>query len=163
MSRFVYTALIAAGVVCAFPPSLQAQAQKSQPNAVASQAIKVCPLVAKEEVKKHLPWRSMLDQFPVEEEAIGTTGSSCNYPSVFVQVLLFTQGTLDAVRKISGIESVSGVGDEAYFSNNHDRYAELYVKVGTRWLTLQASLDGNMSTVKPGVVSLAKVFVAKLR
>ena len=114
-------------------------------------------------MKKHLPWRPVLDQFPVEEEDIGTTGSSCNYPSVFIQVMLFTQGSIEAAKKISGIETISGIGDEAYFSNNHDRFAELYVKVGRRWLTLQANLDGTMNTVKPGVVNLAKVFVETLR
>ena len=163
MNQLVRAALLSAGVACAMPTSLAAQSRAPQPPSAGAQKIKACSLVTKEEVKQYLPWRPQLDQFPVEEEDIGTTGSSCNYPSVFIQVLLFTQGSIDAAKKISGIESVSGVGDEAYFSNNHDRFAELYVKVGTRWLTLQANLDGNMSTVKPGVVSLAKVLVGKLR
>ena len=164
MYRFVKGALVAAGIVCVLPPSLPAQSRMpQQPSAAGPQKIKACSLVTKEEVKKHLPWRPQLDQFPVEEEDIGTTGSSCNYPSVFVQVMLFTQGSIDAATKISGIETISGVGDEAWFSNNHDRFAELYVKVGKRWLTLQANLDGNMSTVKPGVIDLAKLFVDKLR
>jgi hypothetical protein len=46
------------------------------------------------------------------------------------------------VRKQDNTEAVSGVGDEAYFHNNSDRYAELYVKVGERALTLQASGQG---------------------
>ena len=164
MNRFVRMVVVAAGVVSALPHSLPAQSgAPQQPSAAGSQKIKACSLVTKEEVKKHLPWRPQLDQFPVEEEDIGTTGSSCNYPSVFIQVMLFTQGSIDAARKISGIETVSGIGDEAYFSNNHDRFAELYVKVGKRWLTLQANLSGDMNTVKPGVMSLAKVLVGKLR
>ena len=119
MNRFVRMVVVAAGVVGALPTVLPAQSPApQQTSAAGSQKIKACSLVTKEEVKKHLPWRPQLDQFPVEEEDIGTTGSSCNYPSVFIQVMLFTQGSIDAARKISGIETVSGIGDEAYFSNS---------------------------------------------
>src|SRR4026209_1043410 len=97
VNRLVRIVLVATGVACAMPPSLAAQSRTpQQPSGAGSQKIKACSLVTKEEVKKHLPWRPHLDQFPVEEEDIGTTGSSCNYPSVFIQVMLFTQGSIDA-------------------------------------------------------------------
>jgi hypothetical protein len=126
--------------------------------------VKVCSLLTKEEVKKHLPWPPFLDQMEPEEEAIGNSGSSCNYPSVDVQVVAFQQGTIDAVRKKGGLESVAEIGDEAYFHNNANRYAELYVRVGDRLLTLQGNVSpGTIESVKPGVLSLARAYVAKLR
>jgi hypothetical protein len=128
-----------------------------------AQQVEVCKLVPKDEVKRHLPWIDALDQLPIEEEAIGTSGSSCNYPTVFVQVLQFSQGSIDALRKDGPLETISTVGDEAYFRNNKNRYAELMVKVGPRMLTLQADGEGKMDTVKPKVIELAKVYVAALR
>ena len=49
----------------------------------------------------------------------------------------FSQRMIDAAKKRDKLESVSGVGDEAYFHNNKDRYAELYVKTGKYLLTLR--------------------------
>jgi hypothetical protein len=154
--------VIAVGVVSAGLPSLLAQ-RSQQPPAAGVPRINACSLVPKDEVKKHLPWLSVLDSLPVEEEPIGTSGSSCNYPSVFVQVLPFSQGTMDLVRKKTGLEIVTGVGDEAYLHNNANRYAELYVRSGKYMLTLQANMDGKIDAVKPGVLTLARAFVAKLR
>ena len=129
----------------------------------AAQPIEVCKLVPKEEVKRHLPWIDALDQLPVEEEAIGNTGSSCNYASVFVQVMPFSQDSVDAVRRQSPLEPISGVGDEAYFRNNADTYAELLIRIGSRMLTLQANGEGKMDAVKAQAIELAKVYVAALR
>jgi hypothetical protein len=128
-----------------------------------AQRVEVCKLVPKEEVKRHVPWIDALDELPIEEEAIGASGSSCNYPTVFVQVLPFGQGSIDALRKEGPLETISGVGDEAYFRNNKNRYAELMVKVGSRMLTLQADGEDKMDTIKPKVIELAKVYVDALR
>jgi hypothetical protein len=162
MKRFVDAALITVGLVAAGLTSLPAQAAQ-KPSAGALARIAVCPLVSKEEVKKHLPWNPVMDQFPLEEESIGASGSSCSYPTVLVQVLPYTQNMVDALHKQGKLEPISGVGDEAYFRNNKDLFAELYAKVGNRLLTLQSSSSGKVEAVKPGVISLAKVFVAKLR
>lgn len=164
VARHVRAALVAAVVLSALPAALPAQAPGSrQQPATAPARIAVCALVPKAEVKRHLPWISALDGIAIEEEAVGSYGSSCNYPSVLVQVMPFSQGMIDVARKKGGLETVSGVGDEAYFYNNANEYAELYVRAGKQLLTLQANLDGNLAAVKPGVLALAKVFVAKLR
>lgn len=147
-SLAVLLAVVAAGFLCSQPASAQ------QAGA--------CSLLPKEEVKKHLPWIDLLDGMPIEEELIGSSGSSCNYPSVFIQVLPFSQGLMDAVRAQDDTEAVSGVGDAAYFHNNSDAYAELYVKVGERVLTLQASGQGTVESLKPNVVSLAKALIDKM-
>jgi hypothetical protein len=161
--RILKAALVVVGVVSAGLSPVLARPQASRPApAAAAPRIKVCSLVPKEEVKAHLPWIAALDQFAPEEEAIGASGSSCNYPSVLIQVLPASPGTVDLVRKKPGIETIAGVGDEAYFNNNADRYAELFVRVGQRLLTLQANANGKVAAVKPGVVNLAKALVAKL-
>lgn len=42
-------------------------------------------------------------------------------------------------------------------------YAELFVKTATRYVTIQASANGDVEAKKPGAVSLAKALLAKLR
>ena len=164
MNRVVNAALLAAGVVAAIPPSLNAQAGTPRPpSAVGSPKIAACSLVPKDEVKRHLPWPPVLDGMEIEEESIGVSGSSCNYPSVFIQVLPFSQRTIDAAREKGGLETIDGIGDEAYFHNNADRYAELYVRAGEHLLTLQANVNDKVESVKPGVLDLARALVAKLR
>lgn len=152
MTRIVYAALITVGLDAA-----------GLPPAGASAKIAVCPLVSKAEVKKHLPWSPVMDQFPLEEEPVGESGSLCSYPTVLVQVLPYTKSMVDAMHKQGKLEVISGVGDEAYFHNNANLFAELYAKVGNRLLTLQSSTSGKVEAAKPGVISLARVFVAKLR
>ena len=93
-SLAVLLAVLGAGFAC------------SQP--VSAQQAGACSLLPKEEVKKHLPWIDFLDSMPIEEEPIGSSGSSCNYPSVFIQVLPFSQGLMDAVRTQDDTEAVSG-------------------------------------------------------
>ena len=56
---------------------------------------------------KHLPWKPVLDGMAIEEEPVGVSGSSCNYPSVFIQVLPFSQRTIDLARKKGGLEIIS--------------------------------------------------------
>ena len=130
------------------------------------QVVKVCSLVTVAEVKKVAPWPPHLDQFAkAEEEPVGTRGSSCNYPTVFVQVLSFSQGTIDAAKKAGAQEAVAGVGDEAYVRNNRDRYAELITRVGPHLITLQLSVTTGKTfeDEKPKLVELSKLFVSRLR
>ncbi len=79
--------------------------------------------------------------------------------------MTFVQSTIDAARKRGGLESVAGVGDEAYLYHNKAGYAELYVKVGARLLTLQRSIGmgQTIGDVRPGTIALANALVAKLR
>jgi hypothetical protein len=144
--------------------ALHAQSKPAPPAATSgSQRVAVCKLLPTAEVKKHLPWRPQLDQFPPEEEAIGTSGSSCNYPSVMIQVLPGAQRMIDEAKKKGGLEPVSGIGEEAWFHKNPNGYAELYVKAGKYVLTLQSNWDGKDPAVKSGTLSLAKALLAKLQ
>ncbi|MBL8989098.1 MAG: hypothetical protein JNJ80_22680 [Gemmatimonadetes bacterium] len=124
--------------------------------------VAVCSLLTKQEVRTLLPWKQILDMEP-EEEAIGTTGSSCNYPSVMIQVLPTTSGIIEVARKRGGLETLSGIGLEAYFYHNPNGYAEIYVKAAKHVVTVQANVQDNLATVKPGAINLAKALVGKLR
>ena len=157
MIRFVKTVSIALAITAWQSPALLAQSPASLPR------LDACSLVTRDEVRKHLPWSSGMDQLPMEEEPLSASESACNYPSVHVQILTFRQSTIDAARKRGTLEPIHGLGDEAYFYNNSNEYAEIYVKVGKRLLTLQADVNGNMDAIKAAAVSLAKVMVAKLR
>ena len=136
------------------------EAQAGQPARVAA-----CKLLSKEEVKKILPWQAMFDQMPIEEDPIGTTGSSCNYPSTTIQILAYTPRFFEQARKLGKLEPVAGVGDEAYFFADPRGYADLYAKAGNRIVTVQANPGPKekVEALKPGVITLAKALIAKLR
>ena len=136
------------------------------PQGTAYKVVKVCSLVPLADVKKLAPWAPHIDPFAkAEEEAIGSTGSSCNYPTAHVQVMAFDQRMLDAAGKAGKLEPVPGVGDEAWIRNNRDRFAELYARVGPHLLTVQTDIGINetFDSEKPTLIALAKAFVAKLR
>ena len=158
MSFVVSAALLGMVSVSFFTSTLLAQ-----PSQNAASRIDACALLSKEEIKSHLPWISVLDQIPIEEEQIGATGSGCEYPSVRIQVLSFSQGLMDQMKNKDDVEAIDNLGDEAYLHNNRDLYAELAVRVGDKLLTLQASIDDTMESVKPGVLSLANALMAQLR
>jgi hypothetical protein len=162
MSRLFKIASFAVVLMSLHPPLLQARAESAQAASSAVPRVKACSLVPKEDVKKHLAWNAALDRMEPEEEAIGADGSSCNYPSVFIQIL-------PRLKKVTGPpsptgwEAISGVGEDAYFRNNKNQYVELYVRTGTHVVTVQANADAKIEAVKPGAVNLAKALVAKLR
>ena len=154
----VVASCLAAAVAVGMPSLLSAQSAQPDPA-----KIKVCSLLTKEQVKKHLPWRPELDQFPPEEEALGNYGSSCNYPTVHIQVMPSRSSMIEQAKKKGGLEPISGLGEEAYFHNNKGMYAELYVRQGKYLFTVQANVNGPIATAKDGAIKLAKDLAAKLR
>jgi hypothetical protein len=161
MMRMVKTSLIALTAVAACAQFLAAYVETQQAPPPTTPRIKACSLLSKEEVKKLVPWNALVDSMEPEEAAIGASGSSCNYPSVFIQVLPRSK-TPGPPSQNGGFEPISGIGEEAYFHNNRNRYAELYVRVRNHTLTLQASADGNIEAAKTRIVNLAHALIAKL-
>lgn len=161
MARHVarISALAACAIALATTPALPWHAQPSD----AGTRIAVCPLVSKAEVKKYLPWQDMFDQMPLEEEPIGASGSSCNFPTLHVQVLPFTPRFIDELRKTGPPDPLPALGDVAYFRDNRGEYAEVFVRVGQRLLTLQADVDTTVAATRPRVIALATLYVARLR
>jgi hypothetical protein len=127
-----------------------------------STAVRACSLLPKEEVKRHVPWEAMFDFMEPEENAIGDSGSSCSYPTVEVQVLPSTSRIIEVARQRGGLEAVSGIGDEAYFYNNADEYAEVLVRAGRYIITVQADADDGIESSKPRAANLARALVAAL-
>lgn len=129
----------------------------------APQRVAACSLLPKAEVKKHLPWNAIVDSMAPEEEPVGAAGSSCNYPSVFIQVFPVGRLVKGQPSTEPGWQPVAGIGEEAWFRPNRTNYAELYVKTASHTLTIQANADGNVEKVKPGTLSLARALLATLR
>ena len=127
----------------------------------AGSAIKVCGLLTKEEVKKHLPWQPMFDNMPIEERPIPPNGSSCSYPSAEVQVLPSTSRLLEIAKQRGKLEPISGLGDEAYFFLNPSGYVEIYVRAGKYIVTVQADADDKGA--RNGATNLAKALIGKLK
>ena len=95
MKLINYAGVLTLGMVVLGPPSLNAQTPPAP--RVAVPVIPACSLMSKDEVKRHLPWQPILDQFPAEEEAMGNYGSACEYPSVRVQVMILFAGSEGAI------------------------------------------------------------------
>lgn len=155
MSRVLRLSVVLVASFACSVPTLDAQ---TPPKRIA-----VCSLLPKAEVRKHLPWNDVVDSMAPEEEPVGAAGSSCNYPSVMIQV--FPVGRLVRGQPTTepGWQALAGVGDEAWFRPNRSNYAELYVKTATYTVTIQANANGNVDAVKPGAVSLAQAILMRLR
>ena len=128
--------------------------------------VNACSLLSLAEVKKLAPWQPHLDPYAkAEEEPLGSSGSSCEYPTVGIQVMLFNRGTIDALRKDARVESIAGVGEEAWVRNNRDMFAELFAKVGPHLLTVQLSIESNKTfeSSRPSLIAIGKAFAARLR
>jgi hypothetical protein len=157
---------LTAVAICLLAASAAARALPQAPSGAKYQVVKACSLLPLAEVKKLAPWPKQMDAFAkAEEEPLGSYGSSCNYPTLDLQVMSFARSTIDSLRKQGALETVSGVGDEAYLRHNKNGYAELYAKVGPHLLTVQYNLGPNQTydASKPTVIALGKAFAAKLR
>jgi hypothetical protein len=137
--------------------SSQASAQKSS-----SSPIKACSLLPKEEVKKHLPWDASLDKMPLEETPISNTGSSCNYPNAHIRVFLFHPNNIEEMKQGRPVETLRGIGDGAWYRNNRNRYAEVFVHKGKYAVTVQGSSKVSIDDAKAGAIGLAKALIEKL-
>ena len=100
-----------------------------------------------------------------EEEAMGTTGSACEYGDIRLQVDPFAN--TDALRKSPGKDwqPVSGVGDTAFFHANGRNYAELMVWAGAHHFTIQfgVPVGSTPEAIKPKTIELANAIIPKLR
>lgn len=151
MVRIGLVLVIISGVF--FPVLLSAQTS-------AALKIAACSLLTKAEVKKHLPWNAPADGLEPEEEAVGTTGTACEYPSVRIQIM--GRAPNDDYPIKNGFEPVTGLGRPAFIRHSKNLFAEFWVRTEQHTLMLQASTDGDLEAVKPGVVSLAKALMAKI-
>jgi len=132
-------------------------------------AVGACSILTKELAGTFSPYAGtrVMDLMPPEEEALGKSGSSCTYAGITLQVNPFTPERLDALYKEQGAtwSPVPEIGDRAYFYDNKNGYAELYVKSGSRTFTIQMDVPDRSTTesIKPKVLELARTIAARLK
>jgi hypothetical protein len=159
MRQFITAALVVGTVTAAVA---------SQAPAAGKPPISACSLLPTDLVVKVGGINPQMVQYlKPTEEAMGTTGSACNYGNVRLQVDPFTPARLAEILKTPTAKSwvpVSGVGNTAYFNNNRDRYAELIVSTGTHVFTIQfgVATGSTAEATKPNTITLANAIIPKL-
>ena len=159
--RYVIALLTIVAVVLASPAAAQQPKAAARPD-----RINACSLLTRELVAKvtTVANKRVLD-LPPQEEAIGQKGSSCEYADIGLQINPFAR--TDDLRKSPGKEweSVSGVGDTAFFRSNRNLFAELIVWTGTHHFTIQMGVptNGTAQQIKPNTIALANAIIPKLK
>ena len=124
--------------------------------------IRACGVLTRDLVAPFTENKKVLDLVPPEEEALGTSGTACEYGAVRLQLFPGRGGK----RTVSGkdFQPVSGVGEGGYFRNNRDRYAELIVWTGKHALDLQVTVPAGRTAeaLKADVIALANAIIARL-
>ena len=144
------------------------------PNAALAQSgagarsLKPCGLLTAELVRQvSLASRKSADVGAPEEIQLGATGTACQWGEIMLQVDPLTRAQLDQLGKPGDKtwESVSGVGDAAWFHNVRDMIGELFVRVGPRTFGVLIDIPvGTTATAfKPTFITVANAVVPKLR
>jgi hypothetical protein len=131
--------------------------------------VKACSILSKDLIAQHTPYEKdalkLVLLIPPQEDAIGATGSACEYGGVHLQVNPFgsPQGVETRLAK-DGWSREAGVGDVALFRDNRGAYAELYVRAGARVITIQMSVPNGTTTmgIKPNTIALARAVLGKI-
>lgn len=129
---------------------------------VGQPAVRACQLLTRDLVAPFTDNKKVLDLLPPEEEALGTSGTACEYSAVRLQ--LFPGRGGKRTPSVKDLQPISGAGQGGYFHNNRDRYAELTVWTDKHSLDLQVSVPSGRTAeaIKPDVIALANAIIAKL-
>ena len=133
-----------------------------------AKALKPCALLTPELVKKvgEASRKSAAAATPTELK-LGATGVACEWGEIMLQVDPLTRAQLEQLGKKEdkSWESVSGVGDDAYFHNVSDVVGELFVRVGPRTFGVLINIPSGSTAAafKPTFVTVANAIVPKLR
>ncbi len=125
-------------------------------------AVRACAVLTRDLVAPLTENKKILDLIPPQEEALGTSGTACEYGAVRLQLFPGRGGKRTASAK--DLQPISGAGEGGYFRSNRDRYAELMVWTSKHSLDLQVSVPSGRTAeaIKPDVVALANAIIAKL-
>ena len=153
-------------VMGVFTPALMArQAARGAATAARPSA---CALLTKELVTQITPYDTqtlagVLGVRPTEDP-IGQSGSACSYGGITMQIDPFPFATIEKMRTPAWA-AVPGVGDAAYFRDNRGEWGELYVRSGTRVLTIQMDVPTGKTaaSIQSNTVALAKAILPKLK
>lgn len=128
----------------------------------AGPAVRACAVLTRELVAPFTENAKVLDLVPAREEALGTTGTACEFGAVRLQLFPGRGGKRTVTAK--DLQPIAGAGDGGYFRSNRNRHAELMVWTARHSLDLQVSVPSGRTAeaMKPDVVALANAILAKL-
>jgi hypothetical protein len=137
-------------------------------NRADAKALKPCGLLTPELVKQvGVASKKSADAATPKELKLGATGVACHWGEIMLQVDPLTRAQLEQLGKKGDKtwESVSGVGDDAYFHNISNVVGELFVRVGPRTFGVLIDIPaGSTATAfKPTFITVANAVVPKLR
>jgi hypothetical protein len=157
--RHVFTLFVA--ISCITSQAAASQTRSGGP-AAAQRAVRACAVLTRDLVLPFTENKKILDLVPPQEEALGTSGTACEYGAVRLQLFPGRGGKRTVSAK--DLQPISGVGEGGYFRSNRDRYAELMVWTRKHSLDLQVSVPSGRTAeaIKPDVVALANAIIAKL-
>ena len=137
---------------------LSAQTAHGQP------AARACAILTKDLVVPFAASKQLLDQFPPEEETLGTSGTACEYGIVRLQLYPVPKARQNRTAP-RDFQPISGAGELAFFRNNQNTYAEMVVWTATHNFTLQVGAPTGKSpdAMKPETIALVNAIIAKLR
>lgn len=151
---------------CMAPPAAALQSRGG--TASGGSTVRACSLLTRELVTQVTPLEkqalALTLSVPPMEDPVGASGSACSYGGVTMQVDPFTPAVFDKTRDSTWM-AVPNLGDVAYFRDNRGRFAELYVRSGTRVLTIQMDVPTGRTSasIQPNTIALAKELLSKLR
>ena len=132
-----------------------------------AKSLKPCGLLTAELVKQvAAASKNSASAATPTEMKLGATGVICEWGDIMLQVDRFTPAQLQQLGRTDKTwESVSGVGDAAYFHNVRDMVGELFVQVGQRTfgVLLDIPVGSTATAFKPTFITVAKAIVPKLR
>jgi len=157
--RHVVTLFVAIGCITSYPAATEA---RSGSSAAGQAAVRACAVLTRDLVAPFTENKKILDLIPAAEEALGTSGTACEFGAVRLQLFPGRGGKRTVSAK--DLQPISGAGEGGYFRSNRDRYAELMVWTSKHSLDLQVSVPsgGTAEAIKSDVVALANAIIAKL-
>ena len=157
--RHVVSLFVAIGCITSHAAGSQA---RSGGPAAGQSAPHACAVLTRELVAPFTENKKILDLIPPQEEALGTSGTACEYGAVRLQLFPGRGGKRTVSTK--DFQPISGAGEGGYFRSNRNRYAELTVWTGKHSLDFQVSVPSGRTAeaIKPDVVALANAIIAKL-
>jgi hypothetical protein len=136
--------------------------------ASAQPAVGACTLLTKDIVAKVTPYEkkqlALVLSIEPSEDALGKSGSACNYGGITMQIDPFSPAFLEKQRDKTWV-AVAGVGDAAYYRDNRGEWGELYVRAGAHVLTIQMDVPTGRTaaSIQSNTIALAKEILPKLK
>ena len=133
--RHVFT--LFAAISCITSQAAASETRSGAP-AAGQPPVRACAVLTRDLVAPFSENKKVLDLIPPKEEALGTTGTACDYGSVRLQLFPGRGGKRAPYTK--DLQPISGAGEGGYFRSNRNHYAELLVWTSKHSLDLQVGV-----------------------